>query len=175
MAPESFLVGLAGFSAYIVIYLLMLRWKVSTGWFSLQVLTGALVVILSAGLGFWRVHQFSIFYALALFGFLWFCFFFVSGIFYVSVSLGIIYYLNAQPGKSASVEELYWECIRKPFINRVDLIEKLGAVSHSEQGYFITEMGKQIVRRIKAIQNLLGLRIGGFYSVDPDRDEFSAT
>jgi hypothetical protein len=170
MAPESFLVGFVGFGAYTAIYLLLLRSKSSTGWFALQVLTGILVFITSAGLGFWLVDGFSLFYALSIFGFFWFCFFFVTSIFYVSVSIGIIHYLNAQPEKSSTVEELYQECIRKPFIHRVHFMERLGAITHSEQGYSITDKGKRTVRRIKILQNVLGLKSRGYYSMNPDQE-----
>ncbi len=170
MAPESFWVGFVGFGVYTVIYLLLLRSKLSSGWFVLQVLTGLLVFITSAGLGFWLVDRFSFFYALSIFGFFWFCFFFVTGIFYVSVSVGIIHYLNAQPGKSSTTEELYQECIRKPFIHRVHFMEKLGAIAHSEQGYLITDKGKLTVRRINGLQNLLGLKSRGYYSINPDQE-----
>jgi hypothetical protein len=164
MAPESFLVGFAGFGVYTFIYLLLLRTKLSAGWFVLQVLTGILVFVASAGFGFRFVDGFSFFYALSIFGFFWFCFFFVTSIFYVSVSVGIIHYLTTQPGNSSTIEELYQECIRKPFTHRVQFMEKLGAITHSEQGYLITDRGERTVRRIKNLQNALGLKSRGYYS-----------
>jgi len=171
MAPESFLVGLAGFGAYIVIYLLLLRLKLPIGWLGIEVLTGVVVFSLSACFGYWIVDGFSFLYAVSLFGFCWFCFFFISGIFYVSVSVGIIHYLNMQPGKSSTREELYQECVRKPFINRIQSMTNLGLIEHSEQGYSVTNKGRFSVRRIKNLQNLLGLKSEGFYSSNLDKQK----
>lgn len=169
MAPESFLVGLAGFGAYIVLYLLLLRVGLPIGWLGLEVLTGALVFSLSVCFGYWMVDGFSFLYAASVFAFCWFCFFFVTGIFYVSVSIGIIYYLCRQPGKSATKEELYQECIRRPFINRIHAMEKLELVERSGQGYSVTSKGRFSVRRIKNLQSLLGLKSGGVYLSDLDK------
>ena len=171
MAPESFLVGLAGFGAYIVIYLLLLRLKSPIGWLGIEVLTGIVVFGLSVCVGYWTVDGFSFLYAGSLFVFCWFCFFFVTGIFYVSVSVGIIHYLNIQPGKSATKEELYQECVRKPFINRIHSMTKLGLIEHSEQGYSVTSKGRFSVERIKNLQKILGLKSEGFYSANLGEQE----
>jgi hypothetical protein len=166
MAPVSYLIGLASFTLYIVLFLLVGRLKFPVGWLVLEVVLGGVSFILGATSGFLLIHNFSIWYALSLFGFCWYCFFFVSGIFYVSVSVGLIHYLNRQPSKSALVEELYKECVEKPFFNRVEFMVQTGMVNQSPQGYLISKNGISTVKRILSLQKLLKLESRGYYSSD---------
>ena len=164
MAPESFLVSLISFMVYIFIFLTAGRLLPSIGWLGLEIFFASVCYIIGAIAGLWLINNFSIWYSLSLFAFCWFCFFFVSGIFYVSVSVGIIYFLNQCPERSASIEEVYQECIAKQFSNRIDFMVRSGLVEHSESGYLISKAGKSTVRRIQLIKKILKLETKGYYS-----------
>jgi hypothetical protein len=164
MAPESFLVGLISFVVYILIFLTVGRLIPSIGWLGLELFFGSICYIVGAIAGLWLIDNFSIWYALSLFSFCWFCFFFVSGIFYVSVSVGIIYFLNRRPEQSASIDEVYQECILKQFSNRIDFMVRSGLVDHSQSGYLISKAGKSNVKRIQMVKKILKLETTGYYS-----------
>ena len=164
MAPVSFLVGLISFVVYLLIFLTIGRLIPTIGWLGLELFFGSICYILGAIAGFLLIDDFSIWYALSLFAFCWFCFFFVSGIFYVSVSVGIIYFLNHHPERSASIDEVYQECIVKQFYNRIDFMVRSGLVDHSESGYFISKAGRSNVNRIQLIKKILKLETTGYYS-----------
>jgi hypothetical protein len=164
MAPESFLVGLISFVVYILIYLTLSRLFPTRGWLGLELFFGSICFIVGAIAGFWLIDDFSIWYALSLFAFLWFCFFFVSGIFYVSVSVGIIHFLNHHPLRSASIDQVYQECIVEQFSNRIDFMVSSGLVDQSQSGYFISKTGKFTVNRIQLIKKILKLETTGYYS-----------
>jgi hypothetical protein len=164
MAPVSFLVGLISFVVFILIFLTVGRLIPSIGWLGLELFFGNICYIVGAIAGLWLIDNFSIWYFLSLFAFCWFCFFFVSGIFYVSVSVGIIYFLNQCPDRSASIEEVYQECIVKQFYNRIDFMVRSGLVDHSQSGYFISKVGKSNVNRIQLIKKILKLETTGYYS-----------
>jgi len=164
LAPESFLVSLISFMVYIFIFLTAGRLLPSIGWLGLELFFGSICYIVGAIAGFWLINNFSIWYALSIFAFFWFCFFFVSGIFYVSVSVGIIYFLSQRPERSASIEEVYQECIEKQFYNRIDFMVSSGLVDRSESGYFISKAGKSNVKRIQSIKKILKLETTGYYS-----------
>jgi hypothetical protein len=164
MAPESFLIGFISFIVYIVVFLTFGRVITTVGWLGLELFFGSICFVAGAITGFWLIDNFSIWYALSIFAFCWFCFFFVSGIFYVSVSVGIIYYLNHHPQQSASIDDVYQECIVKQFSNRIDFMVSSGLVDHSESGYFISKAGIATVSRIQLIKRILKLETTGYYS-----------
>jgi len=164
MAPESFIIGLLSFGLHLIFFLLLLRIKITLGWLVLEVLSGIIVLGISIYMGFNLVQNFSIWYAISFFMFLWFCFFFVSGIFYVSVSVGIILFLNKQPEKSSTIDVLYQECVRSSFLQRVDFLIRSGLVEEKKRGYVISGRGISSIKRIQRIRKILGLKIAGFYS-----------
>lgn len=164
MAPESFLVALISFVVYILIYLSIGRIISKVGWLGLELIFGSICYLIGAFIGIKVINNFSIWYDLSLFAFCWFCFFFVSGIFYVSVTVGIIHFLDHRPNKSASIDEVYQECIVKQFANRIDFMVRSGMIDHSPEGYLLSETGKATVRRIQLIKKILRLETSGYYS-----------
>ncbi|MDD5367996.1 MAG: hypothetical protein PHQ40_02830 [Anaerolineaceae bacterium] len=164
MAPESFLFGLGSFAFHILVFLGLLRVKLPFGWLPLQVTTGLLSFCAGSAIGYAAFPDFSVWYALSIFGFGWFCFFFVTGIFYVSVSVGIIHYLYYQPGSSSSLDDLYKECIVDPFARRASILAQTGLVKQTDSGYEITKRGLALVARIRNIRKILHLDERVFYS-----------
>jgi hypothetical protein len=164
MAAESYWFGLAGFCAYVVLFLILRRLRPQTGWFLLELTLGILVGLLAAVAGFLWLDEFSIWYHTALFAFLWLCFFFVSSIYSVSVSVGIIRYLQAKPGHAAEADEIYRQCVVEPFVERVEFLAASEQVQNTEGGYRLTSQGQVTVRRLRAIQSLFGMTNRGFYT-----------
>jgi hypothetical protein len=164
MATESFLVGMAGFVLFALLFVALLRLRLPIGWFALIIITGLGVHLLSIAAGTIWVKSFSYWYSTSVFAFLWFCFFFVCSIYSVSVSLGIINYLYEQAEKTAPLSKIYEQCIVASFRERADFLITTGQAQKVERGYIATPAGLQTVQRIRLIQKVLGLKSYGFYS-----------
>ena len=175
MAVESYLVGVTGFLLFVVLYIAQQRLGWSVGWFAKEILLGFLVYLLSIVAGFLWVKEFSYWYCTSIYSFLWFFFFFVSSIYSVSVSLGIITYLYQQPGKTATVTKIHEQCILAEFRKRVEFLILTKQVQNVERGYIATPTGKQTVRRLRLIHRLLGMKSHGFYSATPRQAEIKET
>jgi hypothetical protein len=169
VAAESFLVGAIGFVVYACLFIFLLRLRLRIGWLLLELVLGLIVHVLTSALGVLFITGFSYWYNLSLFAFLWFCLFFVSSIYSVSVTVGIIRYLYNAPDHSASVEEIHKYCIEAPFIERAKFLVNSGQAQKMDQYYLSTTTGKQAVQRIRWINKILGMESKGFYTII-DRD-----
>jgi hypothetical protein len=168
MAAASFLMGVTGFLLFVILFIFLLRIHLPIGWFTLELAIGFWVHILSVVAGFFWVRGFSYWYAASIYALLWFCFFFGSSIYSVSVSLGIISFLFKQPGKNASINEIYAHCIRIPFQERADFLVGTRQAQLMDGFYSATPGGKLTVKRLRQVQNWLGMKSGGFYSKNPE-------
>jgi hypothetical protein len=164
MATLSFLIGAAGFVVYTLLFIVLLRLRFRLGWFLLELVLGLMVHVLTSILGAIWIPGFSYWYNLSLYAFLWFCFFFVTSIYSVSVTVGIIHYLYNRPDHSASLGEIYEYCILIPFKERAGFIVSIGQAQKTDQGYVSTPAGKLTVRRIRWINKILGMESKGFYT-----------
>jgi hypothetical protein len=176
MILPSYLAALQAAALYFVGFVVIHRYT-SVRWLTLEVLLGGMVGSAGLGLGLWRVAGFRIEHYAALYGVLWFCFFFVSGIFYVSVSLGVVRYLAKRPHFAASIAEIYQDCIEAPFLARARFLTSVGQVDMSNQGedglevrYRISPAGSKNAAKIRRIQRVFGFRATGCYSVPSDRE-----
>ncbi len=168
MAAESYLVGMAGFILFVLLFVALQRSHLSIGWFVLMILTGLLVHLVSTLAGYLWVQEFSYWYSTSVYAFLWFCFFFACSIYSVSVSLGIINYLYEQPGKTAPLTKIYEQVILASFRERAEFLITTGQAQKDERGYIATPVGKQTVKRLRLVQKVLGLKSYGFYSATPE-------
>jgi len=164
MAVLSYLIGALGFVVYALLFMFLLRLRLRLGWFLLELVLGVLVHALTSALGLFWITGFSYWYNLSLYAFLWFCFFFVSSIYSVSVTLGIIRYLYDKPNHSASLEEIYEYCIEAPFKERAEFLVNTGQAQKMDRCYVSTIAGKQTVQRMRRINKMLGMEISGFYT-----------
>jgi hypothetical protein len=170
MALESYGIGLASFIVYVFLFLAALRFKgLRLGWLTLEIVTGLGVHAVATLLGFQVVQNFNYWYSAALFGFLWFCFFFVTGIFFVSISVGMIYHLYQKPDHSATTAELYQVCITRPFVERAQFLVDSGQAETVGSGFQITPAGKRNSVRIQRVRKILGLDVSGFYSTSESK------
>jgi hypothetical protein len=170
MAIESYGMGLAGFIVYVLLFLAALRIKgLRLGWLTLEILAGLGVHAIASLLGFQVIQNFNYWYSAALFAFLWFCFFFVTGIFFVSISVGMIYYLYQKPDRSATTRELYQVCITRPFVERSQFLVDSGQAAAVGSGFEITPAGKRSAQRIQRLRKSLGLDVSGFYSTSESK------
>ncbi len=111
---------------------------------------------------------FAYWYGASVYAFLWFCFFFGSSIYSVSVSLGIIRFLFEQPGKNASLKEIYDHCIQVPFQERANFLVATKQTKLIDGFYSITPAGKLTVKRLRLVHMILGMESHGFYSAAPE-------
>jgi hypothetical protein len=167
MAAESFLVGMVGFVIFALLFIALHHLRLETGWFTLMILTGLGVHLITTTVGYLWIQSFSYWYSASVFAFLWFCFFFGCSIYSVSVSLGIISYLYQQPGKTAPLSKLYEQCILASFRERAEFLIATGQAQKVERSYIATPAGRQTVRRVRWVQKVLGLKSYGFYSTTP--------
>ena len=167
MAAYSYLIGFLGFTAFVLSFMILLRLPLHIGWFALEILTGLVIHIIFSVAGFILFDGFSYWYQASLYAFLWFCFFFVSSIYSVSVSLGIITYLYNQANYTAPLDEVYQHCITKAFEKRAEFLVATKQAQKTDQGYVSTAVGKRTAHRLQLIQKSLGMESQGFYSSDP--------
>jgi len=168
MAFLSYLTGAIGFVAYAILFMLLLRLRLRLGWFLLELILGFVVHILSSVIGAAWISGFVYWYGLALYAFLWFCFFFVTSIYSVSVTVGIIRYLFNKQDHSASIDEIYESCILAPFKERADFLVMTGQAQRVEAGYISTPAGRKTVERMQWIGDFLGMENKAFYQT-PER------
>lgn len=168
MAIESYLLGLTGFLVFVVLFIALRRLNLPIGWFVLEILLGIFIHFLSTMAGLLWVHGFSYWYHTSLYAFLWFCFFFVSSIYSVSVSVGIISYLYEKPDHVASLSEIYQQCVVAPFEERAKFLVDTKQAQKIEQCYAVTHSGKQTARRLHLVQKVLGMESHGFYAMAQD-------
>lgn len=166
MGGESYFIGFLGFVIFLVILLVFLHRSRKTGWFLLEIWIGLIVHILCSIAGFLLVDEFSYWYQASLYAFLWFCFFFVSSTYSTSVSAGIISYLYKQPNHTASVSDVYQNCVIQVFKERVEFLIATKQVQKTNQGYMITPTGKRVADRLQSIKKIFGMESQGFYSAD---------
>jgi hypothetical protein len=164
MSAESYLVGFIGFTAYVIAFLLFLRLPIKFGWFLLEILLGFIFNIICTFAGYLIVDQFSYWYEASLYFFLWFCFFFVTSIYSVSVSIGIIEYLYDQPEQAASIKEIYQNCVVKDFEKRAEFLVATKQVQKTDEGYQITPKGRMTAHRLLKINQILGMEVNPYYS-----------
>ncbi len=167
MVAESYFIGFLGFIAYLILFLILLRFPLRIGWFILEILTGLIIHLLCSIAGLIFSDGFSYWYQASLYAFLWFCFFFVSSIYSASVSVGIISYLYEQPNHAAPLDQIYQDCIVRVFEKRAEFLVATKQAQKTHQGYLATAMGKRTVHRLQIIQKILGMESQGFYSSDP--------
>jgi hypothetical protein len=160
----SFLVGLVAFLIYVSIFIVLLRLKWRLGWLYSEIFTGIAVHLLSSVTGFIWIQDFSYWYNASLYAFLWFCFFFVTSIYSVSVTVGVIRYLFQQPGYVASNEDIYQHCIVSTFMERSEFLAKNKQVQKKDGGYIISFSGRRTVNNLVLVQKILGMESQGFYS-----------
>jgi hypothetical protein len=134
MTPLSFLIGAAGFVVYALLFMVLLRTRLREGWFLLELGLGAMIHVLTSIMGAVWITGFSYWYNLSSYTFLWFCFFFVSSIYNVSVTLGIIRYLYHKSDHSASMGDIYQYCILEPFRERAGFFVSNGQAQQTQQG-----------------------------------------
>jgi hypothetical protein len=161
---ESFLVGFVAFILFVALIILLLRLRLSLGWLYTEILAGITVHIISSIAGFILVQEFSYWYYASLFAFLWFCFFFVTSIYSVSVSVGVIKYLYKEPNYLSSQEDVYQKCIVSSFSERAEFLVKNKLVQKRGMGYLITASGRKTVHYLQLAQKILGMESYGFYT-----------
>jgi hypothetical protein len=168
MAAQSYLVGAAGFLLFAACFIVLLRIRLPIGWFLLEILLGILIHLLASAAGFLLMDGFSYWYNASLFAFLWFCFFFVTSIYSVSVSVGIISYLYKRPGRTAPLGDTFELCVLQPFRERAGFLVATGQASRVGERYAATEAGRRTVRRLRLLHRILGMTSHGFYSTRSD-------
>ena len=176
MILPSYFLALLAAAFYFVGFVVIHRYT-SAKWFTLEVLFGGLVGLAGLGLGLCFVAGFRFEHYAATYGMLWFCFFFVSGIFYVSGSAAIVRYLAKRPHFAASIAEVYQDCIQAPFLERARFLARVGQADLSNQGedghevrYNISPAGSKNAARIRRIQRIFGFDATGYYSVPNDQE-----
>lgn len=167
MAAASYFIGLLAFVAFLISFMILLRLPIQLSWFVLEILTGLVIHLIASVVGFILLEDFSYWYQASLYAVLWFCFFFVSSIYSVSVSIGIISYLYDQPSHCAQLDEVYQHCIIRDFEKRAEFLVATRQAQKTEQGYLSTAAGKRTARRLQLIQKILGMESQGFYCSDP--------
>ena len=166
MGGESYLVGLIGFIVFMMVFLILQQFSIQAGWFLLEIGSGIIIHILSSIAGFLLVERFSYWYQASLYAFLWFCFFFVTSIYSASVSVGIISYLYQQPQHTASLSDVYQNCVVNFFQERVEFLITTDQIQKTDQGYSITPAGRKTAHRLRLINKILGMQSQGFYSLN---------
>jgi hypothetical protein len=167
MALASYLVGLIGFLAFVAIFLLLLHVPTGSGWFTLEILTGLVVHVLTSIAGSMLLESYSYWYQASLYAFLWFCFFFVTSIYSASVSVGIISYLYKQPDQRAPIEQVYQDCVVRVFKERIEFLILTKQIQETQLGYISTTTGKRTAQQLHRINQILGMQSQGFYSSNP--------
>ena len=167
MSAQSYFIGLLGFLAFVVSFMIILRFPLPIGWFVLEILTGVVIHIVFSLAGFMLFDEFSYWYQASLYAFLWFFFFFVNSIYSSSVSVGILSYLYEQPNYTAPLNEIYQRCIVRVFEKRAEFLVATKQAQKTDQGYLATSAGIRTAHRLQFIQKILGMESQGFYSSDP--------
>ena len=166
MSGISYLMGFINFIIYVIVFLFLLRLPLKIGWLALEVLTGMIVHIISSIIGFFLFDGTSYWHQASLYAFLWFCFFFVTSIYSASLSVGIIDYLYKQPQHTASLNDIYQNCVKNVFEQRAEFLILQGLAIKTDHGFIITPKGKVSVQQLQFINNTLGMESRGFYSSD---------
>ena len=160
----SFAAGLVAFIIYIVVFLVLMRFQLKVDWFTLQLIIGSLIHVISSVFFFYIMKGFLYWYALGIFSVCWFCFFTLSTAIYVSISANILRTINRQPEHALSLDEIFNLCIRKPFETRAEFLVVSKLAQKRETGYRISAAGKKNAQRVRAIRHFLGMEGSGLYS-----------
>lgn len=166
MNTASYLVGLIGFIVFITVFLVLQQFPIRANWFLLEIASGLIIHIPSSIAGFLFIEEFSYWYQASLYAFLWFCFFFITSIYSASVSVGIINYLYKQQQHTASLSDVYQNCVVNDFKERVEFLVATNQVQKTDRGYVITPTGRKTARQLQLINTVLGMQSQGFYSCD---------
>ena len=164
MAAFSYLIGVIGFVVYALLFIFLLRVHLRLGWLLLELVMGVMVHAVTSALGMFWITGFSYWYNLSVYAFLWFCFFFVSSIYSVSVTVGIVSYLYDKPDHSSPLEEIYKFCIEAAFKERIEFLVNTRQAQKMGQCYVSTIAGKRTVQRMRRINKILGMKNSAFYS-----------
>jgi hypothetical protein len=102
---------------------------------------------------------------LGVFSVCWFCFFTLSTAIYVSISARILRTIYKQPDQSIHVDDIFRDCIRKPFQERAEFLVASGLAQKGKVGFRITNTGDKSARRLLAMRHFFGMEGSGLYSL----------
>ena len=160
----SFAAGFAAFVLYVVLFLILMRFRLGMGWFGLQIVSGILVHILASILFFSMLDGFLYWYALGVFSVCWFFFFMLSTAIYVSVSARVLRTIDQQPAQALMLDEIYDICIRQQFEERIEFLVASGLAQKKESGFRITAQGYKNAQRLLSMRQFWGMEGSGLYS-----------
>lgn len=160
---SSFGAGFVSLVSYVVVFLIFVRFFTSAHWFTLQVVLGGIVHLLSTAFFFVYWPDFRYWHSLGLFAVGWFLFFTFSTAIYVSISARILRRLFESPGQTMSTEEIFNKCIRPPFELRAHFLVKNGLAEIKDGKFIITTQGRRSAKRISAMRRLFDMDMGGLY------------
>jgi hypothetical protein len=161
----SFAAGLVAFVFYVTVFLVIMRFRPGTGWFSLQVAAASIIHILSSMLFSYFLKGFLYWYALGVFSVGWFCFFTFSTAIYVSISARILRTIYKYPGQSLPLEDVFRVCVSEPFRERAEFLVGSGLAQKGEIGYKITDAGVKNALLVLSLRRLFGMEEAGLYAL----------
>jgi hypothetical protein len=159
----SLLSGLVALIIYMAIFLGLMRLQRRLGWFTLQIILGISIHVLSALLSSLFLQEYVYWYAVGIYSVGWFFFFVLSTAIYVSISARILRTITHQPGASLPLEEIYQRCIREPYRERAEILTESGLAQKGDIGYKITDAGRKTARRVQWMRRVFGMEGSGLY------------
>jgi len=160
----SFVLGFASFLFYVLLFLVCMRLRGKFSWLHLQVAFAFPTHLFSTALFFYAVPGFLYWYSLSIFAIAWFAFFLFSTAIYVSISALILRTIDEQPDQSMKIDDIYNECIKKPFQFRTSFFIQTGLIELCDDKYQVTDKGKKAAEKILSLREFLGMQDGcGLY------------
>ncbi len=89
---------------------------------------------------------------------------FVYGAVLKSLSLRMCAFIARAPQARAGIDALADGVVRAAFVERIDMLQALGAVEKSGQGFRVTAKGRALAQRIVRLRSALRLENSGLYS-----------
>lgn len=160
----SFGSGLLAFIFYVIAFLILMRFRGGLSWLHLEFLVGLGTHVLSSIVFFYMIPGFLYWYALGVFSVAWVAFFVFSTAIYVSISALILRTIDEQPNRSKSIDDIYNECIKKPFQFRASFFIQTGLIELCDDKYQVTDKGRKAAEKILSLREFLGMQEGcGLY------------
>lgn len=154
--------GVACFAFYVVAVLLVLRLDRTTE--PALLVVGLAVAAGIAGPVFfaWRGPVFNLWTLLASYSFLTLCFLVGFGAVYKSLSLRILLRLLDKPGRTDGYQTIFNAyVVEDSYQNRLLVAVEKGLVQPSDGGLVLTDRGRRLAQRVRAIQRGFGIAQSG--------------
>lgn len=159
----SALLGVAALAVHVLATSLLLHLTLPLAPVSRHMASAFVVHAAATALGLAAIEGFGYWQSAAIFWFGVMAYLYVFSAFYKSISLAILEYLTARPGRSATMAEIFDRCVRPSFDGRTGILVEGGLADRRDDRFEITERGRQTANRIFAVQRLMGIERFGLY------------